>query len=129
MTCRRNTIVFFIWVHINGFIVYLVPLASKTVTTLPLPTWLPYSVDSRLIFTLTYLHQSFGMFMTVMISIATETLALTIMLQICAQLEIIAHRLNLISQLSIKNDVKSDQYDQEKELTKRCIKHHLYIYS
>lgn len=126
--CRRNTIAFFIWLHMNGFMAYLVPLTSKSVTTLPLPAWTPYSLDSKLVFTLSYLHQSIGIFVTTTISAAMDSLALTVMLQICAQLEIIMHRLNLISKNSSKYDVKSDQYDHEKEFTKRCIKHHLYVY-
>lgn len=116
-------------VHVNGFAMYLVPLASRNVTTLPLPTWLPYSLDdSKLVFSLSYLHQSIGIIMTVTISVAMESLALTMSLQICGQLEIIIHRLNLIPELcEKKNFVKSDYH--EAELTKRCVKHHLFVYS
>lgn len=78
------------------------------------------------------MHQSLGIFMTVTISIAMESLALTISLQICGQIEIIMHRLNLIPELyenENKNNFKEDLYEQELELTKRCIQHHLYVYS
>ncbi|XP_043480573.1 odorant receptor Or1-like [Leptopilina heterotoma] len=101
---------------------------GRNVTTLPLPTWLPYSLDdSKLVFSLSYLHQSIGIIMTVTISVAMESLALTMSLQICGQLEIIIHRLNLIPELCEKNYVKSDY--REAELTKRCVKHHLFVYS
>lgn len=116
-------------VHSNGFVMYLVPLAAKSVTTLPLPSWVPYSLDSRLVFILSYLHQSIGIFMTVTISVSMESLALSIILQVCGQLEIMMHRLSLLSELTEENYVKSDQYNREKELTDRCIEHHLYIYS
>ncbi|XP_043480574.1 odorant receptor 23a-like [Leptopilina heterotoma] len=117
-------------VHMTGFAMFMAPLVFNNVTSLPLPTWLPYSLESSLVFSLSYLHQSLGIFMTVTISIAMESLALTISLQICGQLEIIIHRLNLIPELyENKNNFKADLYEQEAELTKRCIEHHLYVYS
>ncbi|XP_051169296.1 uncharacterized protein LOC127286760 [Leptopilina boulardi] len=124
---RRNTLLFFLLAQVNGLIVYLSPLASKNV--LPLPAWLPYSLDSSIAFIFSYLHQSISTFMIATLSVAMESLALTICLQICGQLDIIIHRLNLLPELWKKNDVKSDPYEQEIELIKRCVKHHLYVYT
>lgn len=116
-------------VHFNGCVSYLVPLASKHITTLPVPAWLPYSLENRIIFALSYLHQSIGIFMSVSITVAMESLALTTMLQMCGQLEIIMHRINELPELAKKNYIKTDIYHREIEITKQCIKHHLYVYS
>ncbi|XP_051169349.1 odorant receptor 2a-like [Leptopilina boulardi] len=124
---RRNTIIYFFFMQISACIVFLPPLASKNVT-LPLPSWLPYTVDSHFLFIITYLHQSYGCIIIATISIAMESLALTISLQICGQFDIIIHRLNLLSELWEKNNIKSNSYDQEIKLTKRCAKHHFYVY-
>lgn len=74
--------------------------------------------------------------MTITISVGMDSLALTTILQICAQIEIIMHRLNLLSEVSHENNdnfekkISHTSYnDKETELTKHCIKHLLFIYS
>ncbi|XP_043480712.1 odorant receptor Or1-like [Leptopilina heterotoma] len=132
---RRNTILFFVLVHFNGCVSYSIPLASKNVTTLPLPAWFPYSLqDSSLVFIFSYVYQTIGIIMTITISVGMDSLALTTILQICGQIEIIMHRFNLLSEVSHENNdnikISDGSYnDKETELTKHCIKHLLFIYS
>lgn len=116
-------------VHLNGLVVNLGPLISTPIKSLPLEAWLPYSLENKFLFIVSYVYEVVAIIMSINISVGIECLALTTMLQLCGQLKINMHRLNLISQLTEIENAKPVVHDEEKELTKHCIKHHIFIYS
>lgn len=123
---RRNSIYFYLMVHITGTFIMLSPLATIPNMNLPVPYWTPFSLDSKLVYFLIYLHQVFGCFITIFINVGMDTLVLTVIIRICGQLEIIMHRLYSLSQLIKSNVLESIDYNQQMEII-NCAKHHLHI--
>lgn len=109
---------------ITAIVAVLSPFTKGKEITLPLSGWHPYTLESRASFCLTYLFQTIAILMAACTSACVEGLALTIILQTCAQLEIISHRLHLLPSLQ-----KKQNFDYEKRLVVDCIKHHTHIYS
>ncbi|XP_033220927.1 putative odorant receptor 92a [Belonocnema kinseyi] len=66
--------------------------------------------------------------MAACVTASVESLATVIMLHICAQLEIIVHRLKSLPLLQEKNDSESIKYERESELIKDCVNHHIHTY-
>lgn len=61
---------------------------------LPYRAWVPYDYTSTFLFWLTSLHEMLALIFGTIVNIATETLLLvTLLLCICAQFEILTHRL------------------------------------
>ncbi|XP_051172836.1 odorant receptor 4-like isoform X2 [Leptopilina boulardi] len=107
----------------------LVPLLSNKRRALPHELWLPFSVEAESVYILTYLYQTICLIMILYISVGMEGLALTVMLHICGQLEIIKYRLSLLPELVKNNKFNPIKFSYEEEIIKCCIKSHLYIYS
>lgn len=126
---RRNTIRFLIFVHITPITMLLVPLTSDKRRALPHELWLPFTLEVKFVYILIYLYQAMCLIMILYISVGMESLALTVMQQICGQLEIIKYRLSLLPKLVETNKYKPIKYYHEEEIVKHCIKSHLYIYS
>ncbi|XP_051169009.1 odorant receptor 4-like isoform X2 [Leptopilina boulardi] len=112
----------------EGTMVMLLPLASMPNMILPIPYWLPFSQESTLVYSLAYLHQVICCIMIIFICVGMDALALTVMLRICAQLEIIIYRLDLLSQFGkISQFISVD--DHKKIDIISCLKHHRHIHS
>jgi len=60
---------------------------------LPYNVWVPYDYSSSLSLWLTSLQETIGLILGTIINVATETSVLGFCLQICAQFEILKHRL------------------------------------
>lgn len=115
-------------VHIAAIAMMLSPLATIPNMNLPIPSWIPFPLDSKLVYFLLYLHQVICCFMAIFINVGMDTIALTVILRICCQLEIIMHRLYLFSQLMKSNELESVDSNQNTEIV-NCIKHHLHVKS
>ncbi|XP_033220932.1 odorant receptor 46a-like [Belonocnema kinseyi] len=128
-TARFNTFVFLILANISVGVRIFAPLAQTDNRALPLKTWTPFSLYSESLFLFTYLYE--GLFLVILgeMSIGIESLALMMMLQICAQTEIIAYRLQSLPKLWKENCSKSVMYQYELRLIKDCVIHHLNTYS
>ncbi|XP_043464755.1 odorant receptor 43a-like isoform X2 [Leptopilina heterotoma] len=126
---RRSTIRFLIFVHITPITMLLVPLTSDKRRALPHELWLPFTLEVKFVYILIYLYQAMCLIMILYISVGMESLALTVMQQICGQLEIIKYRLSLLPKLVENNKYKPVKYSHEEGIVKHCIKSHLYIYS
>ncbi|XP_033220121.1 odorant receptor 46a-like [Belonocnema kinseyi] len=126
--CRSNTIIFLFMTNISALSVLVTPPSKRSNFPLPFKVWIPYSLNSRLVYSLTYFHQGVAITMAAFITASVEGLASVIMLQICAQLEIIVHRLHLLSQLQRKYYSKFIDYQDESKLMKDCVDHHIYTY-
>lgn len=108
----------------TGLVAVLSPFTKGKNITLPLTAWHPYNLESRIIFCLTYLFQAIAIIMAACTSACVEGLALTIILQICAQLDVMSYRLYLLPRLQHEQDCR-----RERSIIADCIKHHIHIYS
>lgn len=108
---------------------YLTSIEKKGKVSLIFNTWIPYNINCRTVFFFTYLYQALALLMTAMISIATECFAMLITLQICGQLDIIIHRLNLLSVRQSENCPEFIKHQLESKIIKDCVIHHNYVYA
>ncbi|XP_051169308.1 uncharacterized protein LOC127286773 [Leptopilina boulardi] len=127
---RRNTKYFFITTYATALVMTLGGLAKeKDNISLPLKASFPYDYNKKLAFCLTYIGQSLSVYFGAFITIASETFVMTMLIQICSQLDIIYHRLQNLSYL-YKNNIKSIMFNEREEakIIKNCIVHHNYVY-
>lgn len=99
---------------------------------LPLANWTPYDHSSDIMFWLSLIHQSVALLVCANASVAHETIISGLMLQICGQLEILGHRIEM---LPILLEVARKNYDriinwtrEERRIIRELIEYHLYIY-
>ncbi|XP_051153463.1 odorant receptor Or1-like isoform X2 [Leptopilina boulardi] len=97
--------------------------------TLPVKSWVPYAINSKTIFWITYLYQCCGVYLEVLLYTATELLLTILMQHICTQLEIFIIRLFEITNLRITEYVKIDVLQEECNIVKDCVDHHVFIFS
>ncbi|KAL2750732.1 odorant receptor Or1-like [Vespula maculifrons] len=99
---------------------------------LPLANWTPYDHSSNIMFWLSLIHQSVALLVCANASVAHETIISGLMLQICAQLEILGHRvktLPMLLEMARKNcDDIFHWKREEKRIIRELIEYHLYIY-
>lgn len=122
-------IIFLLFFNMTAVSIMMAPLVKRNNISLPLRAWYPFSLESKWIFFLTYLYQTVGLIMAATTSAAVEGLALTFMLQTCAQLEIIIHRLYLLPQLRKSTEPEWSLCKRESRVISKCVKHHIYMYS
>ncbi|XP_033220926.1 odorant receptor 46a-like [Belonocnema kinseyi] len=93
--------------------------------------WLPYNLSTPLIFWLSYFHQMIAHTAGGSTQVANECLIVGLMLDICAQLEILKHRLHRISQMSEEmpnsETVKYYKKSNSSAVIAECVEHHLHI--
>nr|UEN71222.1 olfactory receptor 39 [Gregopimpla kuwanae] len=129
---RRNTYLY----------VGLLEIATIAVTTnslvndlpnrvLPFKAWIPYNLETFPAFLLAYFHQTLANIICATVCAANETLVTGLMLQACAQLEILSHRLeNLPKLIEYPKTVEENKKrigkhnTLELKLFSDCIKHH-----
>lgn len=107
--------------------VSLFPPTKKGELTLPLKAWTPYNLNSKSLFILTYIHQGISSSLAACATSAVESLAFVIIIQICAQYEILNHRLNLLPELTKK--LQPHHHHCESKIIKDFVKLHIYILS
>lgn len=113
-----------------------IPLLRGDFTTLPYSGWIPYSLESRTIFWLTFTFQSMGAMIVTNVIAATDSFIITMLLQLYAQIEILIHRMNMFSELHrMEDNAKklyktnvSNYYKREKIFLINWIQHHNFIY-
>lgn len=113
------------------------PLLTNSVTdrenrTLPMKVWLPYDVDSDLSYWISYAHQTLGIVITGTGAVGSTLMINGFMYQVCAQFEILSHRLYKLPQTvkrfqSLKKPYHLI-YEYEKKVMKQNVRHHLYIF-
>lgn len=93
-------------------------------------SWIPFNVNkSKLILSLTHLYQTFALIITAMSTIASECFAMLIILQIGGQLDIMLHRLNLLSFKQLKTYPEFIKYRMESKIIRNCVEHHNYLFA
>lgn len=144
--CRKEIILFIMFIAIRKITIYCEFLNEATVVfaiisqivdavkerILPLANWTPYDHSSNIMFWLSLIHQSVALLVCANASVAHETIISGLMLQICAQLEILGHRvktLPMLLEMARKNcDNIFHWKREEKRIIRELIEYHLYIY-
>ncbi|XP_072762547.1 uncharacterized protein [Anoplolepis gracilipes] len=96
---------------------------------LPYRIWIPYDYSSPIILWLTSIQELMILICGAIINIATETTVLGFCLQICAQIEILKHRLHNMMKLREKKTSRNslnDTLNKTGRLSEHIL-HHLYI--
>ncbi|XP_051158295.1 odorant receptor 9a-like [Leptopilina boulardi] len=127
--CRLYTIIYLTLTNLSAMSFFIFSPSKKNNFKLPFKVWIPYSLNSRALYFLTYIHQGLSTILAVCVTSSVETLALVIILQICAQYEMLIYRLNLLPELSKKNYSKLLTYQMESKILKDCVNHHIHIFS
>ncbi|XP_051174368.1 uncharacterized protein LOC127290039 [Leptopilina boulardi] len=134
-TARRNTKYFFIITSATVLAMTCGGLAKgKDNISLPLKASLPYDYkNQKLAFSLTYISQSLWLYLSGLVTVASETFVMTMLIQICSQLDIICYRLKNLPYLyknNNNNNKRSILFNEleEANIIKDCIVHHNYIY-
>ncbi|XP_033220930.1 odorant receptor 45a-like [Belonocnema kinseyi] len=128
ISARSNTMILLSLYVFTILLILLTPLSKKSNFPLPFKVWIPCGLESRPAYFLTYLHQVVAALPAAIITASVESLASVIVLQICAQLEIIAHRLHLLPLLQKKNYCESIIYKCESSIVKNCVNRHIDTY-
>ena len=127
--CRLTTIIFLIVTNISAASVYLTPLIDKNSIRLPVNAWLPYSINSKPVFCLTYIYQSLSVWMAASLTGSFETFTMIIILQVCAQIDIIIERLNMLPEVRKNCNSEYILHHQEIRIIKDFVRHHIHLYS
>ena len=127
--CRLTTIIFLIVTNISATSVYLTPFIDKESIRLPFNAWMPYTINSKPVFCLTYIYQSLSAWMSASLAGSFETLIMIIILQVCAQIDIIIERLNMLPELRQSCNSEYILHNQEIKIIKDCVRHHIHLYS
>ncbi|XP_014485797.1 PREDICTED: uncharacterized protein LOC106750174 [Dinoponera quadriceps] len=99
---------------------------------LPYRVWLPYDSNGSPMFLITSIHQIVTVIFATFINIGTETLVFGLILQTCAQLDILKNRLNksIINRIGANSQNQSFLLLNRKQATiSEHIRHHLHIYT
>ena len=123
---RIGTMIFFILGSMTIIIRALAPLTKGLNAGLPYKTWVPYSLENRLFFWLTYFLQALGSFGIGEATIAIDTFIMVMMLQICAQLEILMYRIQ--KQFRLCANQQHPYSIEEQNVLGIWIQHHESIY-
>ena len=107
----------------------LTPLMEKTIRLPFKDIWLPSTLNSKPLFWLTYIQQSLSAWMTSCLTGSFETLTMIIILQVCAQIDIIIERLNMLPELRQNFNSEYILHQQEIKIIKDCVRHHIHLYS
>ncbi|XP_051167897.1 odorant receptor 67a-like [Leptopilina boulardi] len=127
--CRWKIVIFLVAFSITAATTSMSPLLKRNNLALPLKGWYPYNLDIKSMFCFTYFYQTIAVLMSAYIIASVDGFALTLMLQICAQLEICIHRLQSLSKMSAKKNSNINLCLQESKVLKDCMKHHTHVYS
>ncbi|XP_019697643.2 odorant receptor 67a-like [Harpegnathos saltator] len=100
--------------------------------TLPVYNWAPFDLSSMAVFLPMLIYQSLALCLCANSSVAHETLISGLMIQICAQFEILCHRAHIMPILltQAEKDSKSEQdlRAREKSIIRDLVQHHLHVY-
>ncbi|XP_051153385.1 odorant receptor 67c-like isoform X1 [Leptopilina boulardi] len=105
------------------------PLLSKKTISLPLNRWNPYSINSKTIFWMTYMNDILTGYFFALTYASLESILTIFLQQIGTHLDIFIDRLLKLQNIKQNNVEKIDIYEQESNIIKDCINHHLRIFS
>ena len=126
---RLVTIIFLTAINLSAVSFNLTPLLEERIRLPFNDIWLPYTINSKLVFWLTYIYQSLSVWMAACVLGSFEGLMLVMILRICAQIDIIVNRLNTFPKLQQNNNSEYIAFEEECKLIRDCIRHHIHLYS
>ncbi|XP_014485793.1 PREDICTED: uncharacterized protein LOC106750171 [Dinoponera quadriceps] len=106
-------------------------LLNATEGHLPYRAWLPYDWNKSPMFLVTIMYQLIAIFLGALVNVGTETMIFGLILQTCAQLDILKSRLNksVIKTITGYQEKRSLSRTSKKRVTiSELIRHHLSIY-
>ncbi|XP_051153384.1 odorant receptor Or1-like [Leptopilina boulardi] len=110
--------------------IYLfLPLINRKTISLPLNRWIPYSINSKTIFWMTYINDIIIGYVITLSYASLDSLFTIFMQQIGTHIEILINRLLKLQNIRQNSIKKTDIYQQEYNLVKDCVNHHLLIFS
>ncbi|RLZ02264.1 Odorant receptor 41 [Cephus cinctus] len=115
-----------ILVTITAICYIVIPLVINDIEKRVLPNraWYPYDLSSLTLFWLTYVHQSFALASAAFINVANDTFIPGLMIQNCAQLEILEHRVEKLIILTRSKKTENETKKEYKEILEKCILYH-----
>ncbi|XP_015608389.1 odorant receptor Or1 isoform X2 [Cephus cinctus] len=126
--CRSNTQ--YLGILIMSFVVFLFVgslLFNVNERILPVKVWLPYSLSSLTSFSLSYLYQIWVSMLAAFMATANDTYITGLMIQICAQLDILKYRLLSLPRSGDSERNANSSVSQKEIILKMCIRHHNHI--
>ncbi|RLZ02263.1 Odorant receptor 42 [Cephus cinctus] len=104
----------------------VIPLVINDIEKRVLPNraWYPYDLSSLTLFWLSYVHQSFALASAAFINVANDTFIPGLMIQNCAQLEILEHRVEKLIILTRSKKTENETKKEYKEILEKCIRYH-----
>lgn len=126
--CRSRSITYVIFVTISATGRVIGGVLDSLEGKLPYTTWVPYVHSSSLLFWLTCLQETIGAMFGVIMNITTETSVLEFSLEICAQLEILKHRLHRM--INLTEEIPEHFFNHTPSKASRLsehVSHHLFI--
>ncbi|XP_029669165.1 putative odorant receptor 71a [Formica exsecta] len=100
--------------------------------SLPVYNWAPFDLSSIYVFLPILIFQCVALVLCASSSVAHETLISGMMIQTCAQFEILCHRAHILPALLTEAEKNSESDEdliaREKAIIRDLIYHHLYIY-
>ena len=107
----------------------LVPLIIQETLELPIPSWLPYSIDDLLVFWPSYLLQVSVGTMNILVQAGVDNLFIGFMILVMYKQEVLKYRLrNITAPRNFKFDSRKEKTDYEHRMLKQCIRDHELIY-
>nr|QGW50380.1 odorant receptor 53 [Chouioia cunea] len=103
-------------------------LEAGTFLILPLEAWYPYNVDNVVSFLLTYLHQMISGVTLSCMHLSTDTLFVSLLMQMCCQINILKHRLPKVDESGTDNDRMNEQMSNARFLIEQRVREHESIY-
>ncbi|XP_051153472.1 odorant receptor 94a-like [Leptopilina boulardi] len=105
------------------------PLTNGKDVSLPFKRWLPYSINSKKIFWMSFAIDSLSCYINLFTYSSMESITAIFMQQICTQIDLFIKRLSQIT--NIRNNISENKniYQQECKLLRECVDHHVCIFS
>lgn len=125
---RKITIIFLAFASVTIILKATAPLTKGSSAILPYKAWTPYNLENRIIFWLTYIIQAIGSTTAGHITIAVDTFIMAMMIELCAQLEILMYRMKKYPEFCMKTKIYNDGQQKQKIILGMWIQHHESIY-
>ncbi|XP_043484607.1 odorant receptor 49b-like [Leptopilina heterotoma] len=126
---RRNTKYFFVISILTALAVTFGGLIkAQDNITLPYKASFPYDYNRKWPFYLTYIYQTLFVFMACLVTVGFETFFMTMIIQICSQLDIIFYRLQSLPLMFTANTKTVIFSRKEAKIIKKCVMQHNYVY-
>ncbi|KAL7301811.1 hypothetical protein TKK_0005421 [Trichogramma kaykai] len=135
--CRKIEIILLCVVEFTAGVFLLGPLISHS-RELPYKVLLPYDLNDTLIFSLSYVHQTFSCIIITVVTMTNNALIVGFMMQLCSQLDILKLRFRKASDKikeHLEKEVASEKLSNrtskqmEVQIIRELAQHHLHTYN